>query len=222
MDLGNSLWPKAAPPGLEKLVAPMLIDINAYSQEENMSEELHREYLDKQNFVLRELTYYTYDFSEGELKQIVRYGNWFQALMEGKVPTDNPARWHFVFVCKGRTEPTTEYEKLWVRYLSIVAKDDERSLQEMRKRYAHESIDETLQRILEGAASARDERPSRQHYGHYEHRGQDDKTKKSVDRDVKEILSGPIYNWKEKCKICDGDGLNGRCWNCDGSGIIKH
>jgi hypothetical protein len=81
-----------APPVLGKRPPPLEIDINDYSQEGNMSEKIHREYLAKQNFVLRELTYYTYDFSEEELKQIVRYGEWFQALMEGKVPADNPAR----------------------------------------------------------------------------------------------------------------------------------
>jgi uncharacterized protein YifE (UPF0438 family) len=190
--LGNSRLPKVAPPGLGKRAPPPEIDINDFSREGNMSEKIHRVYLDKQNFVLRKLTYHTYDFSEEELKQIVRYGEWFQALMEGKAPADNPARRHFVSVCKGHDVPTTEYEKLWSRYLFIVAKDDERFSQDMRESYANE----------------------RNYW-------QNDVIKKPAGSNVKDSRIEPIYhNWKT-CRICDGDGLNGRCWNCDGSGLIK-
>ncbi|WP_372378322.1 DUF413 domain-containing protein [Vibrio natriegens] len=56
-------------------------------------------------------------FSSEEQKILSTYGSWFAALMRGDIVPETEEQERFVKASLGQIEPTSEYEKLWVRYL---------------------------------------------------------------------------------------------------------
>lgn len=60
------------------------------------------------------------DFTIKEAQVLEKYGCAFKALdTEEKKPT-TPEEKSFVDVCKGQKEPSTDFEKIWIKYLSRI------------------------------------------------------------------------------------------------------
>lgn len=55
-------------------------------------------------------------FSESELQLLRKYGTWLDALMRKYLAPVTAAQEHFVGMCDGQFEPTTEMEHVWRRY----------------------------------------------------------------------------------------------------------
>jgi uncharacterized protein YifE (UPF0438 family) len=55
-------------------------------------------------------------FTSAEQQTLRELGNWFTALVEGKISPVTDAQRHFIQVSNGTAEPTTDFEKLWWRY----------------------------------------------------------------------------------------------------------
>ena len=56
-------------------------------------------------------------FDEEETEILRTYGYWLAALMRGRIEPETLAQEHFVEVCKGKVEPHTQIERVWVRYI---------------------------------------------------------------------------------------------------------
>lgn len=57
-------------------------------------------------------------FSEDEKAILVEYGRWMQAMSDVEVEPVTPAQMHFIEVCAELVEPETEFERVWMKYLS--------------------------------------------------------------------------------------------------------
>lgn len=56
-------------------------------------------------------------FSLEEIELLRIYGSWFSALMRGDISPETNEQQEFVDAARGLSEPTSEFEMLWVRYL---------------------------------------------------------------------------------------------------------
>ena len=51
-----------------------------------------------------------------EAELLMRYGRWMEGLVSGELVPLTPEQSRFVDVATGKLEPTTEYERVWIRY----------------------------------------------------------------------------------------------------------
>jgi len=56
-------------------------------------------------------------FSESELELLKKYGHWYKALQETTLLPLNEKHKHFIEVANFKTEPISEHEKAWWKYL---------------------------------------------------------------------------------------------------------
>lgn len=54
--------------------------------------------------------------ANSERNLLSRYGAWLQALAESELEPITPQQLNFVEVCRGRAEPRSEFELVWVKY----------------------------------------------------------------------------------------------------------
>jgi len=76
--------------------------------------EDHREFLAKKNFLIqcnKDI------FETDEVEFLQEYGHWLEALQNGEIKPFTDEQRHFVYMCNGKTEPNTEKEKIWWRYI---------------------------------------------------------------------------------------------------------
>lgn len=62
----------------------------------------------------------TEELSEREQSLIGRHGDFYRSLNGGQRKPQTPEQEHFVEVCRGRTEPMTEHEIAFTKFLRIV------------------------------------------------------------------------------------------------------
>lgn len=58
------------------------------------------------------------NLSDAEKLIVTRYGKWFGAMDSGNLRPITPDQLHFVDVCRGRAEASSEMETAWLRYLA--------------------------------------------------------------------------------------------------------
>jgi uncharacterized protein YifE (UPF0438 family) len=56
-----------------------------------------------------------------DASRIRKYGCWYDALDRGILPVLSEAQRHFVEAARGKAEPITEHELLWVKYKKLQA-----------------------------------------------------------------------------------------------------
>jgi uncharacterized protein YifE (UPF0438 family) len=59
---------------------------------------------------------------ERERLLLLRYGRWLEALSTGIIQALTPEQEHFVRVARGSEEPSTDFERAWVRYSQLQSK----------------------------------------------------------------------------------------------------
>lgn len=55
-------------------------------------------------------------FNQEELKELAKYGNWFEAICSGKIPLKTEKLKHFNKAQETGYEPKSRLERLWYRY----------------------------------------------------------------------------------------------------------
>jgi len=63
-------------------------------------------------------------FSDDERDIIIRYGCWFQALMDTRLTIRTESQRHFMEVFAGVEPPRTPHEKTWAKYQKAIGKGD--------------------------------------------------------------------------------------------------
>jgi uncharacterized protein YifE (UPF0438 family) len=58
---------------------------------------------------------------ESERLLLLRYGRWLEALSTGMIQALTPEQEHFVSVTRGREEPSTEFERAWIKFTQLGA-----------------------------------------------------------------------------------------------------
>jgi uncharacterized protein YifE (UPF0438 family) len=76
------------------------------------------------NFKLKELKHTKYLFTKAELAKLLKYGTWATDLNRGVATPNSSRQNHFVAVCRGETEPQTDFEFLWCRYKETITVDE--------------------------------------------------------------------------------------------------
>jgi hypothetical protein len=56
---------------------------------------------------------------EHERDLLLRYGRWLESLSSGRLQPLTPEQEHFVRVCRGGEIPSTEFERVWMKFLQV-------------------------------------------------------------------------------------------------------
>lgn len=151
----------------------------------------------EEKFVLKKLKHAEYSLSGEEIRLIQRHGTKLQALMDETIFSTGADDKHFVEVCKGKAEPTTEIERVWLTYLSTL--EEEKRLEDIwleQKKNSPEYEEYFKSRFLSGA-----------------NRTQSESRSVSTSRKRKRKRKQG-----KKCSICQAAMEN--CWKCGGLGWI--
>ena len=98
--------------------------------------EDHAEYIAQHDFVIP-----PGDFTPVERELLTKYGRWMEALVSGAIAPVTPGQEQFLRVARGEGEPTTDFERVWLKVLTEreVAKEAVRALELLRTARAHAS-----------------------------------------------------------------------------------
>jgi uncharacterized protein YifE (UPF0438 family) len=94
----------------------------------------HAAYLAKHDFVIP-----PGDFTPAESETLTKFGRWMEALASGELTPTTPTQEQFLRVSRGEAEPTTDFERVWVKVMKERAVADEvvRKFQTLRGARAH-------------------------------------------------------------------------------------
>jgi uncharacterized protein YifE (UPF0438 family) len=81
------------------------------------------------------------DFTPAEKELLTKYGRWMEALVSGAISPVTPGQEQFLRVARGEGEPTTDFERVWLKLLKEreVAKEVARAFESLRTARAHAS-----------------------------------------------------------------------------------
>jgi uncharacterized protein YifE (UPF0438 family) len=70
----------------------------------------HKSFLDRRDFAIP-----PGDYTPGERALLAKYGRWLEALAGGAIAPLTPTQEQFVRVVRGEAEPTTDFERAWMK-----------------------------------------------------------------------------------------------------------
>src|SRR6185503_14092064 len=98
--------------------------------------EDHAAYLAKHDFVIP-----PGEFTPAEKELLTKYGRWMEALASGVLAPATPAQEQFARVARGEGEPSTDFERAWLKVVKerVTADEVVQKFQALRTARAHAS-----------------------------------------------------------------------------------
>ena len=160
-------------------------------------------------------------FSASEHSQLVKYGGWANSLETGETAPSNEKQLHFVDVCRGASEPETNFEIIWLRYRELLENEKRISELEGRISYLESETKKSRKLFFE------------EHEKYKMYLKEKEDVIKKLEKIIKiyEIKLGlnekpksediPDSGSRTICPNCGGDGgAAGQCYKCDGTGWV--
>ena len=82
------------------------------------TDKLRQHYLTMPHYHF-DMTIDDYHFSDKDISVIIKYGNWFQAIWDKKVPLETDKLKHFYVSKNPKFDGRTKYEELWYQYKKL-------------------------------------------------------------------------------------------------------
>jgi len=80
-------------------------------------------------------------FAPAEAELLAKYGRWMEALASGVLAPVTPGQEQFVLVARGDGEPTTDFERVWAKWLKekVIAEEVAETFQALKQAKSHAS-----------------------------------------------------------------------------------
>ena len=163
-----------------------------------------------------------------ERDRLLKYGSWASALESGAIKPKNEKQAAFVSMCRGKREPETDFECLWLRYRIACEVDEiieglQKKLEKAQAKAekATEDLDRLRKSFIERIDRSSSEVKSQQFII--------EKLTEKIARYEAQLGVGgasshsePVQrSSREVCPNCGGDGgATGQCYRCDGTGWV--